>query len=95
MTLIEFLVFVAIGCGIGFLAGLFSFTRLETRLVVDDFMIVFWCLACTMFLSGLMVGIWGQRPGRFEHDMPADWSKTLADIGQLAREPRFWALESL
>lgn len=77
---------------IGFLAGLFSFTRLETRLVVDDFMIVFWCLAATTFVSGLLVGIWGQRPGRFEHDMPADWSKTLADIGQLAREPRFWAL---
>jgi MFS family permease len=78
--------------GLGFLGGLFSFTPLQTRLVVGDFLPVFWCLAGTTLLCGLLVGLWGQRPGRFEHDRPADWRQTLSDIGQLAREPRFWAL---
>lgn len=76
----------------GLLAGLLSFTRLETRLVAGDFLSVFWVLSVVTVLCGLFVGLWGQRPGRFEHDRKADWPRTLADIGHLVREPRFWAL---
>jgi hypothetical protein len=76
----------------GLLAGLFSFSRLSTTLVVADFPKIFWLLAAVTLACGIFIGLWGQRPGRFEHDRPADWSQTLGDIGLLARDPRFWAL---
>src|SRR4029077_4101551 len=43
-------------------------------------------------LCGLLVEIWGQHPGRFEHDPPPDWQRTLSDVGRLVRIPRVWAL---
>ena len=74
------------------LAALFSFTHFESQLVVDDFLMVFWFLAGVTFVGGLLIGLWGQRPGRFEHDLPADWRQTMADIRLLIGNPRFWAL---
>ena len=71
---------------------LFSFTPMTMTPNVSDFHLIFWILTATTFVCGVLVGLWGQHPGRFEQEVPAGWSRTLHDIGRLARTPKFWAL---
>ena len=76
----------------GLAAGMFSFTKLSTRLQTADFFPVFGLLMATTTVCGVTIGLWGQRPGRFPHDTVADWHRTMDDLKRLFREPRFWAL---
>ena len=72
---------------------LFSFQPATTTPQVADFLPIFWLLAFTTLTCGLLIGIWGQRPGRFAHDEEAPaWGRTVSDLGRLVRESRFWAL---
>jgi len=60
---------------------------------VEDFLPIFWLLAVLTLTSGVLIGLWGQRSGRFSHDDQAHgWNRTLADLGRLLRNPRFWML---
>ncbi|MEA1952243.1 MAG: MFS transporter [Planctomycetota bacterium] len=76
----------------GFLAGLFSFTQLTRMLEVSDFRPIFLLLTVMTALAAVLIGGWGQRPGRFQHEEDADWSRTVLDLGRLIRLPKFWAL---
>lgn len=71
---------------------LFSFRVMQSRPGAHDFQMIFWCLIASTLFCGLLVGWRGQYPGRFEHESPPDWSRTLRDLGRLARISRFWAL---
>ena len=43
-------------------------------------------------LCGVLIGLWRQRPDRFEHTPSPGWSQTLTDLKRLSCQPRFWAL---
>lgn len=75
-----------------FAARLFSFVPMEMTPQAADFGVIFVVLTVSTLVCGTLVGLWGQRPGRFEHEPAADWGRTISDVGQLARIPRFWAL---
>lgn len=57
-----------------------------------DFESLFWLLTGTTLLCGLLIGLWGQRPGRYGREDAPSWSHTLSDLRTLARNPAFWAL---
>jgi hypothetical protein len=59
---------------------------------IADFQVVFFLLIVSTLVCGGLVGLWGQHPGRFEHDPPPDWSRTLGEVKRLIAIPRFWAL---
>lgn len=73
-------------------ARLLSFKPMQMTPHVPEFLVIFVFLVVCTALCGLLVGIWGQYPGRFEHDPPPDWQRTLSDVGRLVRIPRVWAL---
>ncbi|MCH7687337.1 MAG: MFS transporter [Planctomycetes bacterium] len=75
-----------------FWAKLFSFEPTVTTPVVADFQIIFWLLTASTLVCGLLIGLWGQRPGRFDRHESHGWSQTWKDIRHLARTPTFWAL---
>jgi len=75
-----------------FWSKLFSFQPTTTTPVVADFQIIFWLLTGSTFVCGVMIWLWGQRPGRFAQDEVHDWSQTSKDIGHLFRTPTFWGL---
>ncbi|MCH2114828.1 MAG: MFS transporter [Pirellulales bacterium] len=57
-----------------------------------DFELMFWLLTVTTLLSATFIGLWGQRPGRFDHALAPGWSQTIGDLQRLTRDPKFWAL---
>ena len=59
---------------------------------VDDFTMIFWILTLSTLVCAFAIGLWGQRPGTFDKQESHNWNQTMADVGQLARNPRFWAL---
>jgi hypothetical protein len=59
---------------------------------VDDCRSILWLLTFVTLLCGILIGFWGQRPGRFQHELPPDWGQTVRDLGQLARNKKFWIL---
>ena len=71
------------------LVNLAPLTNIPT---LTDFELLFWILAGTTATCALLIGLWGQRPGRFQRDAPPDWAQTLADLRTLATMPTFWAL---
>ena len=73
---------------------LFAFESFTTTPVMDDFRSIFWLLTGTTLVCGIIIGLWGQRAGRFEHDDGShqEWKQTLADLKDLARSPKFQAL---
>jgi MFS family permease len=73
-------------------AKLLSLKQMTMTPQVGDFQVIFWLLTGTTLVCGLVIGLWGQRPGRFDRDEAHDWSGTLKDLGSLVRNPRFWAL---
>ena len=75
-----------------FFSRLFSFRQFGATPEVADFQIIFLMLSVSTVFCGVLVGGWGQHPGRFEHDPVPDWSRTLSDLGRLVHNSRFWAL---
>ena len=73
-------------------AKLLTFKDMEVKPVVDDFSLIFWILTASTFTCAFVILLWGQRPGSFDKHESSDWNQTMADLGQLARNPRFWAL---
>jgi MFS family permease len=71
---------------------LLTFKTMEMTPDVADFLLIFLILLASTVICGLLVGLWGQHPGRFEHDPVPDWQATLSDLGRLVRIPRVWAL---
>ena len=71
---------------------MFNFAAMESTPLVAAFQWIFLGLMGSTLCCGLLVGFFGQQPGRFEHETAPDWSRTLRDVGRLARIPRFWAL---
>lgn len=59
---------------------------------VDDCRSILWLLTFVTLLCGILIGLWGQRPGRFQHELPPDWGQTVRDLGRLARDRKFWIL---
>ena len=76
--------------GIG--SRLFNFTTLTSTPMKSDFLMIFWLLMVTSVCSAIAIALWGQRPGRFQREEPADWRRTFQDVGQLVSNPTFWAL---
>jgi len=65
----------------------------STKPGLDDFLPVFYLLIVIKLVCGILVGFWGQRPGRFAHDdVSPGWAKTIFDLRRLVVNPRFWAL---
>jgi hypothetical protein len=73
-------------------AKLFSFEPMSRTPVVADFHLIFWLLTGSTLVCGLMIGLWGQRPGQFDRHDTQTWKQTVKDLGTLARTPTFWAL---
>jgi len=59
---------------------------------VDDFTLIFGILTISALACGAAIWLWGQRPGKFDKQESHSWSQTMADLGSLGRNPRFWAL---
>ena len=88
----ELSAFVSSGSWGEMWSRLLSFTPMTMTPDVSDFHLIFWILTTTTLVCGVLIGLRGQHPGRFEQDVPARWSRTLHDIGRLARTPKFWAI---
>jgi MFS family permease len=71
---------------------LFNLSSMTTRPRLEDFEVLFWLLMLTTLICGVLIALWGQRPGRFERDQPPGWNQTVKDLGELSRTPKFWAL---
>ena len=74
------------------LRRLANLSPLKTTPTLTDFELLFWILAGTTTGCAVLIGLWGQRPGRFHRDTPPTLSQTLTDLKTLATMPRFWAL---
>ena len=71
---------------------LFSFEPLITTPGVADFQAIFWLLAGSTLVCGVLIGLWGQRQGQFDRHDRQTWEQTTKDLRTLARIPTFWAL---
>ena len=74
------------------LRRLVNLSKLEAAPALPDFELLFWILAGTTATCALLIGLWGQRPGRFARDTAPTLSQTVADLKTLATMPTFWAL---
>ncbi|MBQ15730.1 MAG: hypothetical protein CMJ65_01260 [Planctomycetaceae bacterium] len=74
------------------LRRMFNFSRMTSTPGLVDFELLFWILAGTTAGCSLLIGLWGQRPGRYQRDEPPTLNQTIADLKTLATMPRFWAL---
>ncbi len=75
-----------------FFSRLLSFSQFVSTREVPDFQVIFLMLSASTLFCRILIGGWGQHPGRFEHDPVPGWGKTLNDMGRLVRISRFWAL---
>ena len=75
-----------------FWSRLFSFEPMQTTPGAADFQLIFWLLAGSTLICGLLIGRWGQRAGSFDQHNARDWNRTWQDVRQLIRTPTFWAL---
>ena len=71
---------------------MFGFQQTETIQKVTDFDSIFWLLTTTTVISAILVGLWGQRPGRFDQHDRRDWSRTVKDLGLLFKNDKFWGI---
>jgi len=74
------------------LRRLVNLSPLKAAPALADFELLFWILAGTTTTCAVLIGLWGQRPGRFSRDTPPTLSQTVSDLKTLATMPRFWAL---
>ena len=73
-------------------ARLVNLSPLETRPALEDFEALFFLLTATTLVCGVLIGVWGQRPGRYLRDDPPGWRQTTRDLRELSRSAKFWAL---
>ncbi len=78
-----------VGAALSRLVGLNPMT---SRPGLSDFELLFWVLTGTTATCAFLIGMWGQRPGRFQRDPHPNLVQTLADLKTLATMPTFWAL---
>ena len=76
----------------GVCSRLFNFTPMTSIPQIEDFYIIFWMLMLTTTFSATVIVLFGQRPGQFHQEQPANWGRAFQDVGQLLRNPTFWAL---
>ncbi len=74
------------------LRRLVNLSKLSSTPSLPDFELLFMILAGTTTTCGVLIGLWGQRPGRFQRDAPATLASTINDLKTLAAMPVFWAL---
>ena len=74
------------------LRRLVNLSKLEAAPSLGDFELLFGILAVTTTSCAILIGLWGQRPGRFLRDTPPTLGQTIADLRTLAAMPTFWAL---
>lgn len=75
-----------------FWARYFNLAPMVSTPRLPDFETLFWLLTATTLACGGLIGMWGQRPGRYERDDPPSWNKTFVDLKTLSRSTKFWAL---
>ena len=75
-----------------FFSRLFNFVKLTSTPQIEDFYSIFWLLMATTILSSVAIALFGQRPGKFQREEPANWKQTFKDVGLLVSNPTFWAL---
>ena len=71
---------------------LFAFQPMTGRPVVVDFELVFSLLAASTLTGAILVGVWGQRKGRYRGQSAFSWDQTLKDLTRLVRNSKFWGL---
>ena len=71
---------------------LFAFQPMTSRPLVVDFELVFWLMAASTFTGAILVGVWGQRKGRYQQQSAFSWDQTLKDLALLVRNSKFWGL---
>ena len=71
---------------------LLNFDKMPGSIELQSFGIIFVILGFIALGSGLMIGLWGQRPGRFDRDEPPTWDDTIRDVRQLICIRKFWIL---
>lgn len=58
-----------------------------------SFKLIFWLLVGTTLVNAVVIGLWGQRPGRWRGESTnQNWQQTARDLKRLIAEPRYWAL---
>ena len=65
---------------------------MTSRPLVVDFELVFWLMAASTFTGAILVGVWGQRKGRYQQQSAFSWDQTLKDLALLVRNSKFWGL---
>ena len=88
----EFMSLLRAGNWAEFGARLLNLEPTTTQPRLADFELMFWLLTATTLLSGVLIGLWGQRPGRFDHAQSHGWSQTVSDLKRLVVQPKYWAL---
>lgn len=74
----------------GFWLSVLSFRQPTIVPGVNDCHWILWLLSFITLFCGILIGFWGQRPGRFQHELPPEWSQTVRDLGRLVQSGRFW-----
>jgi len=65
----------------------------ESNPSLDSYRLIFAALAAFSILNALLIGVWGQRAGAQRGEASSHtWRQTIAELRQLARQPRYWAL---
>ncbi|MCH2118372.1 MAG: MFS transporter [Pirellulales bacterium] len=70
----------------------FNLTEMSNAPQLANFRTLFFFLLGTTLFCGVMILLWSQRPGQFEHGKPAGWQQTLRDLETLMKTPGYWAL---
>jgi len=71
---------------------LLTLEKMQQPIEAGSFSIIFWMLGIVALISGVVIGLWGQRPGRFLQDEAPTWDQTWKDLVQLVQFRKFWVL---
>ena len=71
---------------------LLALKSLDSSPQLVDFELMFWLLSAITLACGVVLIMWGQRPGRFQREEPRNWWQTLEDLYKMSRRRKFWAL---
>jgi len=66
--------------------------KIASPSVLADFDLIFYVLCITTATCGIVIGGWGQRPGRYQRDEPASLGAIARDLKLLCRTPHYLAL---
>ncbi len=76
------------------LQKLFGITSMVSTPTTKDFEPIFWLLVVSTAASGILVGLWGQKPGVYRNDLADNWKRIGPDLRHLFRSRTFWVLVS-